>query len=665
MLNFKHYFGSISGFNAFLIGLSRRINEVVFRKFSFFTNKSITRAISKIDNDSFISSLRRVIEVPSEADLQVNDLTIALLGEADLIIEGYVDLLGSGKVLLNPVNWHVDFKTGYEWPKGIFFRDYDQELLKLNCDVKVPRELSRSHHILKVALAYKITQDEKYAKYCLEQISNWIDENPLMFSINWGCTMDVAIRAINWIYIFRLTLDYEGLEDNFINKVKRSLYEHGWYIFRNPEKGVAYNHNHYLSDLSGQIYLGMLFNELEEPVKWLDEAKVEFFKEIRLQILPSGMSYERTTNYNRLVLELAIWPILLLKSNGHEIPYDIWYRMEKMFEFIMVSLKPDGQTSVIGDQDNGRLLVFGPEEELDYRYLLGLGSILFGRGDMKFKSGGYNLYSAFSGLKNPIKIFDKILPEESNFKSKLFKDIGIAIMRKEDNFLLFNVSGMAKYPESNPGSHTHSDLLSFELFAFGKTFLVDPGTYLYSADISQRMLFRSTKMHNTVVVDGFSQNNLFEDRPWYFERNAIPEILEWTTNCNFDQIKAKHSGFTRLPDPIIHTRTLKFDKNKVEWEITDELTGSGRHVFEWHFHFDVGIDFDFVDNSVFTTCDDNNNLELIFSENFDLNLRKESSFVSKSYGSKKPSNQLVLSAEIVAPVKLNIRIKKKIDEADF
>ena len=81
-------------------------------------------------------------------------------------------------------------------------------------------------------------------------------------------------------------------------------------------------------------------------------------------------------------------------------------------------------------------------------------------------------------------------------------------MRKKDNYLLFNATGKGKYPELGPGTHTHSDLFSFELFTYGKSFLVDPGSYVYTADADQRMLFRSTKMHNTVTVDGQSQNNI-------------------------------------------------------------------------------------------------------------------------------------------------------------
>ncbi len=660
MHRIRYYFTTLSGINSLLLGLKRRINEGYYRFFGYNISRSISAEINKYSNKEFISQNKKLIHLPDIASLDILESKYLkeLKHESEKILNGRVNVLGYDEVLGLPHSWHVDFKTGYEWPKGKFYRDYDQEQLNFPCDVKVPREISRSHHILKLALTYYITKDEKFAKYCTTQLEHWIKENPLMFSINWGCTMDVAIRAVNWVWIIRLLNGSDHFKDSFIEKMKVSLYEHGWYIYRNPEKGKGYNHNHYLSDLAGQIYLGLLFIDLPEPKKWLEEAKHEFFKEIRLQILPSGMSFERSTNYNRLVLELCIWPIILLKSNKHEIPSDIWVRMEKMFEFIMHSLKPDGTSPVIGDQDNGRLLAFGPEEGLDYRYLLSLGAVLFKRPDFKRFSNGFNFYAAFSGVKNATDIFKELPETNVNLQSKLFKDVGIAILRNEDSYLLFNASGMAKYPELDPGSHTHSDLLSFELFTWGKNFLVDPGTYVYTADLEQRMLFRSTKMHNTVTVDGKSQNELYVDRPWSFDRNAIPVIIDWKLSPDEDMIYAGHNGYERLTEPIVHSRKVIFNKKEETWSVIDQLEGKGEHHFQWNFHFDSGIDFDIEHLTAKTNCADGKNISITFCDFSGLILKKESSFVSKSYGSKERANVLVAEVKSTAPIEIKILIKK-------
>jgi hypothetical protein len=619
------------------------------------------RAEDFLDQKDPKKLLELVLSLPSDSNLSniLSEKNVKLMtAEADEITEGYISLLGSGKTLSRPVNWHIDFKTGYEWPKGKFFRDYDQEAIGINCDVKVPRELSRSHHLLKLGIAYYITRDERYSKCCINNIENWINDNPLMFSINWGCTMDVAIRAVNWIWTLRLMIDSMLLTNEFLKKVLISLYEHGWYIYRNPEKEPFNNHNHYLGDLSGQIILGELFKDMKESQKWLHKGKKELFREIRIQILPSGMSYERSTFYNRLVLELILIPVLILAKNYHEIPSDIWYRLEKMFEFIMYSLKPDGTSPIIGDQDNGRLLPLGVESMNNFRYLLSLGGLLFDRADFKYNGEGLNIYCLLLGGEGTIDRWNKIPDFSSDLESKAFSDSGLYIMRRGKNYLLFNATGKGMYPELGSGTHTHSDLFSFELFTHNKSFLTDPGSYVYTSDADQRMLFRSTKMHNTLTIDGESQNNICREVLWDFSRDAIPEVLKWETNNNLDIITAVHNGYTRLPEPVMHERTIIFDKINEKWVIKDTITGEGQHTFAWFFHFDAGIDFDIVGNTAKTKCEDNKNIVLAFEQKPGLTLRKEKSFVSKSYGTKSNSFVLVASIKETVPVKLVTEIMK-------
>jgi len=656
MLRIIRYFESFESFIQFLYGLRRRINEFYWLFFrSSIQKKTAIYAINNIDNQIFLTRIKDLLTMAN--DLQINpEDAVQIKFEADQAVRGTYNLLGSGDVTLNPIVWDTDFKTGFRWASDTFYKKYAQEGIDSSSDVKIPRELSRCHHLLKAGMAYQNTGENKYASLCLDQIKNWISENPLMHSINWGCTMDVSIRAVNWIWTLGLIYGAKNLDDPTIEQIKVSLYQHGWFIYRNPEKGISNNHNHYLSDLAGQIHLGLLFNNLNEPKKWLNEGKEELFREIRMQILPSGMSYERSTNYNRLVLELILVPILLLKRNGHEIPTDIWYRLEKMFEFVMQSLKPDGTSPIIGDQDNGRLLPFGVESRNNFKYLLSLGALLFNRSDFKHHGDGFNIYCAILGGADAMERWHKIPDSVSKLESKAFPDSGLYILRKSDNYLLFNATGKSLYAELLSGTHTHSDLLSFELVSNGKTFLVDPGSYVYTANAEQRMLFRSTKMHNTVTVDGESQNIIRKEGLWDFDRNAIPDVINWQSDEKQDLIIASHTGYLRLKQPIMHKRSVCFDKQNVTWIITDELSGGGEHLFEWFFHFDIGIDFTIIGNNVLTNCTDGNNLGIRFSSDKKLLLRKDESFVSKGYGEKEPAKVLVASIQSDCPTIVTLTI---------
>ncbi|NVO02102.1 MAG: alginate lyase family protein [Bacteroidetes bacterium] len=661
MNKFKKYFSSFDSFIILLNALHLKVRIFFYRFFKNYRRKWLAKKINNnFPNHLFLKSIKDQITIPTNlSELLKLEEKETIIYEANRFLLDTYNILGSGDKKLNPIDWHTDFKTGQRWSPGIFYKDYYQEGIENNSDVKIPRELNRCHHFLKLGLAYNFTKNEKYAMHPVNQMLDWIEENPLMRSINWGCTMDVSIRAINWIWILKLIENSSVLNEEFTTRLKISLYEHGWFIFRNPEKSAFNNNNHYMADLAGQIYLGLIFKHLPEPQKWLNLGIKEFFKEIRIQILPTGMSYERSTNYNRLVLELILFPLLLLKKNDYEIPSDIWYRLQKMFEFIMYSLKPDGNTPIIGDQDDGRLLPFGIESNTDYRYLISIGSVLFNRPDFKKHGEGYNIYCSILGGLNSKENYNSIIESKENLTSRAFPDAGFYILRKNDNYLIFNASGKSHYPELPSGTHTHSDLLSFELFLDGRTFLVDPGSYLYTSNSKERRRFRSTQMHNTVVIDGESQNVIKEDVLWDFERNAIPKIIEWISNETIDKIAALHDGFSRLPKPVIHKRTVIFEKNTIEWKIKDELQGEGEHFIECYYHFNSGIDFSIEGSQVRTLCEEGKNIFINFEHSENIILRKEKSQISNSYGIKNDNFVLIVSIKAKCPIEINTIIRPK------
>jgi hypothetical protein len=582
-----------------------------------------------------------------------------MLANAEKLLMREFDILGSGETKLEKIDWHTDFVSGYRWAPGTFYKDYQQVNLENTADVKIPRELSRCHHFLLLGQAYLLTEDERYADEFVEQILDWIDSNPLMKSVNWGCTMDVAIRAVNWVWALGMFIGSNALTDAVLKRIFVSLYEHGFFIYRNPERNVAtnQNHNHYLSDLVGQIYLGVLFSGMQESSVWLTKGRNEFFREMRSQILPSGPTYERSVNYHRLVVELCSSAVLLLRKNSIEIPSDIWYRLEKMYEFVMHYIKPDGLAPVIGDQDEGRVHPFGIQKNTDHRYLLSVGAAMFHRSDFKKHSNGYNPDCFFLLGSASKAAFDRIGACQDELRSHAFPDAGFYVMRSDGHYMFVNSSGKGLYHEHLGGTHTHSDLLSFELAANGKTFLIDPGSYLYSANPKERLRFRSTAMHNTVTIDGENQNNLAEDNLWNFERNAIPEIICWKSNVDFDVFEGSHSGYQRLADPVTHSRKIVFDKKDESWEIEDLLAGTGEHLIELHFHFDEGIDFELGEKLVTTTCADGRNIRLLFDSQENFELEKRSSWVSKHYGVRTESKVLVVTLTARCPAKIRTTIE--------
>lgn len=194
-------------------------------------------------------------------------LKLDVIKSADKIIKHKFDLLGSDEVELEEnIIWNKDFKSGFIW-ENKFYRDIKIIDLENNADVKVPWELSRFQHLFTLGKAYWITGNLKYFEEAKEQILDWIEKNPIYYGVNWTCTMDVAIRAVNLIFFYFHFQDLIEEDKKFFEKFNECLYQHGEYIYLNLEKSLELANNHYLSNLTGLIFLGIYFKNLKKKIQ--------------------------------------------------------------------------------------------------------------------------------------------------------------------------------------------------------------------------------------------------------------------------------------------------------------------------------------------------------------------------------------------------------------
>lgn len=130
--------------------------------------------------------------------------------------------------------------------------------------------------------------------------------------------------------------------------------------------------------------------------------------------------------------------------------------------------------------------------------------------------------------------------------------------------------------------HAHADALAFELTAFGRTLLVDPGTYTYSGSAEAREWFRSSAAHNTLVVDGQSSSEPGGTFAW--RQIARTRVRGWISTERYDYFEGSHDGYLRLTSPVTHARRVLFLKGDY-WIISDRISAAGRHSHELRFHF--------------------------------------------------------------------------------
>ncbi len=549
----------------------------------------------------FIDSLEKkeVVEVLKE---NFPNAVPSILDDAKKIYEHIFDLLGSGPQKVRgenvkyssknndyePIDWHVDFKTGYRWDKRKYYKDIKIPLGK--ADIKVPWELSRFQHLVTLGKAYWITDNEKYVREFVNQINDWIDNNPLRYGVNWRCTMDVAIRVVNWIWAFYFFKDSPRITKEFLLRFLKSIYNHAQHIVSNLEKSWrGMSGNHYLSDLVGLIYLGVIFPEFKDAERWREMGIFELLREMKIQVHPDGVDYEASISYHRLVTEFFLSASILCMLNNIRFPEWFMERLERMIEFIMYYTKPDGTSPQIGDNDDGRLHIlsrYGRWDKLDHRYLLSVGSTVFKRVDYAQKAGHFSEEAfgmlGIDGLLEYNSLSSSRTEIPTPLKSRAFVDSGFYILRNRDSCMIVDCTSN---DSKSPSGHRHNSKLSFELLAYNRSFIIDPGTYIYTASREMRNLFRSTSYHNTVVVDGVEQNRFDKSNLFYLQNDAQVVVNDWKTGEDFDLLDAQHNGYRRLSDSVIHRRKIFFDKKKGYWFIMDLLDGKGKHRFDQYFHF--------------------------------------------------------------------------------
>jgi uncharacterized heparinase superfamily protein len=470
-----------------------------------------------------------------------------ILAVAERIAAHTFDLLGSGPTSLGPrIDWSCDFKSGRRWPLDHYSRV--TRIYLDNSDVKVAWELSRFQHLPVLAAAHRLTGDPRWLTEIAAQLQDWIDANPVEFGVNWACTMDVAIRAANWVATLALVAD-EAHNEPWLEAVLASLLLHGRFI-REHLEWTPVRGNHYLSNVVGLLCVSAVFARGVEGGRWARWAAAELRNELRHQVLDDGCSHEASIPYHRLVTELFVCG---LQASDALVAESVAERdrrqLGQMLEFVRAYTRPDGLAPQIGDADDGRFLPLGDYGRLDLRSHLHL-----------FRQSGEPWAPAVMHAAFPCG--------------------GYWVVRLDHIYVIVRCGDVGL---GGRGPHAHNDALSFE-FALGEQpLVVDPGSYVYTADAAERNRFRSTAFHSTLVIDGAEQNPLSRTSLFTMRDLRRAQPLSWEPGHDHVVFEGRHHGYEALDEPATHTRRLEVSGSTRTVVITDTIHSTGEHNVQWSF----------------------------------------------------------------------------------
>ena len=506
--------------------------------------------------------------------------------EAERLCRHEITLLGYGPVRLgDEIDWHRDPVTGGIWERR-FWADYRPVHDSGGRDSKIIHELNRHQHLPRLAKAYLLTGDERYANEAVAQLNSWIDQNPPGRGINWKSSLEIGIRAISWLWTIFPLLRSRSFDETSARRIGDSLFAQLEHVHRYTSLFTSPN-THLIGEAAALFVAGLVFRDQKRPAAWLRSAGVILAETAEEQILQDGVYGELSSCYHCYALDFYLQAMVLAEQNGLPFPEPVSRKVPGMLQFLMHLTRPDGTLPLLGDDDGGRALALDRRDYRSFQDGLCLGAILYRRGDFKHQAGAFCEEALWMLGKDGWEVYRQLGAEKPTETRACFPRAGYDVQRSGwgplDSHMVFDCGGLGILT----GAHAHADALSVTLFSRGRELLVDPGTYVYNCAPEWRGYFRSTRAHNTVTIDDRDQADQGGTFRWNTEYQTRVTTEPALSGAGY--IEAEHDGYRRLPHGVIHRRRLLHVAPE-SWIVVDDFRGSGEHTLDFHYHFAPDIE---------------------------------------------------------------------------
>jgi Heparinase II/III-like protein/Heparinase II/III N-terminus len=565
------------------------------------------------------------------------------VARADRVRAGRFDLLGyRGLSYGAPVDWHTDPVSGRRAPLLHWSRVPYLDSAVVG-DHKVVWEVNRHQYFAALGQAYWYTRRESYAETFAEHAAAWMDANPPKFGVNWASSLEVAFRAISWLWALHFFAESPALTPPLLARLLRYLYLHARHLERYLSTYFSPN-THLTGEALALYYAGALLPEFAAAPRWRETGRAILLEQLARQVHPDGVYFEQASQYHRYTTEFYLHFLLLASRRDDPAVPTVRASVQALLDHLLYLARPDGTIPLVGDDDGGRLVQLDARAPDDVRALLAAGAALFDRAD--FAAGALAGNETSGGVRSAdhlapmlwllgaegLRRFDALRPAAPAAASRAFRDGGYFVMRDgwgaRANYLVVDCG---PHGTMNCG-HAHADALAVSVAAGGRPALVDAGTYTYSGP--ERNAFRATAAHNTVAVDGQSAS-VPGDEPFQWRHVAGCALREWVSTDRFDFFEGAHDGYARLAAPAEHARGILFVKGGY-WVVRDRIATAGAHHVAARWHCDPALRARVVADGV-VDVEDGSAPVLRLAAFGDGRFAVEDGWVSERYGARWPA----------------------------
>jgi len=442
-------------------------------------------------------------------------------------------------------------------------------------DVKWIWELNRLQHLPLLAEAWLFTGDSRYSTAAFEQLDGWIEQNPFGRGIAWRGAFEAGLRSVSIAIALQGLRDSPELTAERYRRIVGVLAESARRCWKERSLFSSAN-NHLVGEMAGLALVGMMFPELRSARAWERDAVRTLDGEAGRQILPDGCGAEQSVGYQMATVELLHLVAVLLRERDGAAPTPMADAIARSSHFLAAVVGVDDPEPRYGDADQEFAVRLGPEPVRTVRGHLGIVAAS-GLGGVRPPAGSDTLSAQwFREVSRGVATTSDHDGPQGSFVAS---DGGLVVLRDGPRRLTMDVGNLGYL---SIAAHGHADALAVTLALDGTDVIGDPGTGSYYQHPQWRAMFRGTRAHSTICVDGVDQSVI--GGPFLWTRHAKVRLR--AVDLAAGVVDAEHDGYTRLPGRVVHRRWLVAPPGAGGQLVVDMVTGTGPHevVATWPLH---------------------------------------------------------------------------------
>jgi hypothetical protein len=495
--------------------------------------------------------------------------TVAKTAEA--IRDGRHHLLGYRDVRVgNPPAWHRDEVHHRQAPME-FWADV-RYLDPAHGDHKVIWETNRHQYFLSLGAAWWLTRDRGYRDTFVQHLEDWLARNPPLVGINWASALELAFRAMSWTWAAEFFA--AGSEQDttpWLVDLLVALDRQLTHVEHNLSRYFSPN-THLTGEALALYAVSIAFPELRRSPRRVETGRAVLLHEAEAQVRADGGHAELSAHYHRYSTDFYLLALMVARAANDPAADAFERAAHRQAAYLRTIADDDGRLPLLGDDDGGWLFKFSDSSPFDAATTLSVAAALLSDPSLAVKPTTDEVFWVLGEEPEVPDVGSRAV----EWPSHVLDSSGYFVSRSPGGGHLIFDGGPHGFLN---GGHAHSDALSVVISAAGMPLFVDPGTATYTMDRAVRDRFRSTRMHNTVIVDG--RDPAVPDGPFHWRTRQDARFLVARPGRTIDFAVGALAGSAGRR----HMRAV-LTLHGTGWLIVDRVTSDGACEAEawWHLY---------------------------------------------------------------------------------